>query len=108
MTRTGPHDNQKSCQEPAEFHYARATAVHEVIALLCFAADPVGDRGEDVGRDDEQCEVVLEQGGTEDDEEEAYREDLRARSVGDLEERMAVGRTKERIMIVLSPAMIAA
>lgn len=37
-----------------------------------FAAQPVGDGGEDVSGDDEEGEVVLEEGAAEDDEEEAY------------------------------------
>ena len=39
--------------------------------LLRFAADPVGYGGDDVGCDDEEGEVVLEEGAAEDDEEEA-------------------------------------
>ena len=41
-----------------------------------FAAEPVGDGGEDVGGDDEEGEVVLEEGAAEDHEEEADGKDL--------------------------------
>ena len=40
------------------------------------AAQPVGHGGEDVCEDDEQGQVVLEEGGREDDEEEADGENL--------------------------------
>jgi hypothetical protein len=40
------------------------------------AAQPVGDRGEDVCENDEEGQIVLEESGGEDDEEEADGENL--------------------------------
>lgn len=74
--RTHSHDHEESSQEPAQFHNAATSRVHEVIVRLRFAAYPVGDRREHVGCDHEQGEEVVVEGGREDDEDEADGEDL--------------------------------
>ena len=73
---THSHDHEEPSQEPAQFHNAAASRVHEVIICLCLAAYPVGDRRKHVGCDHEQGEEVVVQGGGEDDEDEADGEDL--------------------------------
>jgi len=74
---TNTHNHQEPSQEPSQLHDTARAAVHEVIILLRLAAYPVGNRCEDVGCYDEQGEVGFEEGGAEDDEEEADGEDLR-------------------------------
>lgn len=73
---TNSHHHQEARQEPSQFHNAIRAAVHEVIVLLGFAAYPVGYGGEHVGGYDEEGEVGFEEGGAEDDKEEADGEDL--------------------------------
>lgn len=73
---TYSHHDQEAGHKPSKFHDAIVPAIHEVILVLSFAAYPVRYRGDHVGADDEEGEVVLEQGGAEDDQEEAYGEDL--------------------------------
>lgn len=92
---TNSHDDHKPRQESPQLDNAAASTVHKVIAIAGFAAQPVGDRGEDVGRDNEEGEVVLEEGAGEDNEKEADGEDLVGVSeVG--RERRVVGHVRRR------------
>lgn len=66
------HDDEEARDEPAEVDDAVGRALrHEVVAGLEALADKVGQRRHDVGRYDEEGEVVAVQRGGEDDEEEA-------------------------------------
>ena len=74
--RTHSHNHEESSQEPAQFHNAAASRVHEVIVRLRFAAYPVRHRRKHVGCDHEQRKEVVVEGGGEDDEDKADGEDL--------------------------------
>jgi hypothetical protein len=74
--RTNTHDDEESGQETSKVDNTAAGRLHEVILVGGAPADPVGQRCDYVGRYHEQRKVVLEKGGRQDDEEEAYREDL--------------------------------
>lgn len=76
IKRTDTHHDQKPCHEPPEIDQSVTAVLHEVIGVGAAVADPVGERGEDVGCDDEERQVVVPQSGGEDDEEEADGEDL--------------------------------
>lgn len=78
---TNAHDDEEARQEPAKVDDAAAGRLHKVIVVGGAPAEPVGQRRDYVGRDDEQRQVVLEEGGRQDDEQEAYREDLDAPGV---------------------------
>jgi hypothetical protein len=71
------HDNKETGKEAAEIQDGGAGALYKVIGVGAAAADPVGNRGKDVGGDDKQRVVDLEEGAGEDDEEEADGEDER-------------------------------
>lgn len=73
---TYAHDDEKAGKKAAQINDAGAAAVHEVIVSRRSAAQPVGDRGEDVCENDEEGQIVLEESGGEDDEEEADGENL--------------------------------
>ena len=106
--RTNPHDHQKPGQEPPQLHHTAGPALHEVILALSFATQPIRYGSDHVGRYDEKGEEVLEEGGAEDDEEEADGEDLRIDMVSVVPadgDRAMFWRTKERTMMVLRPAM---
>lgn len=67
------HHHQETRDESSQFHDGVAgPGIHEVIVAVRFAADPVGQGREDVGCYYEEGEVVLEEGGGEDYEEETY------------------------------------
>lgn len=70
------HDDKESGKESAKVDYSTPCALHEVILVRCAPADPVGQWCDYVSRYDEEGEVVVEQRRGEDDEQEAYREDL--------------------------------
>ena len=75
---TYSHNNEEAGKKAAEIDHAGAAAVHEVLVSGGPAAQPgFGHGGEDVAcEDDEQGQVVLEERGREDDEEEADGENL--------------------------------
>lgn len=73
--RTDSHDDKESREEAPEVQHGGAGALDEVVGVGAAAADPVGHGGEDVGGDDEEGQVLLEEGAGEDDEEEADGED---------------------------------
>lgn len=73
--RTYSHNHQEPGKEAAEVQHAGARALDKVIRVGAAGADPVGQRGEDVGADDEEREVAREEGAREDDEQEADGED---------------------------------
>lgn len=77
--------------------------------MLGFAAYPVGYGGEHVGGYDKEGEVGFEEGGAEDDEEEADGEDLGGSCQYEaLEDRTMLQHTNDKTMIVLRPAMLLA
>lgn len=57
--RTNAHDNQEAGQEATEVDNGAARALHEVIWVGGAAAGPVWQRGNNVGRNDQQREVVV-------------------------------------------------
>lgn len=73
---THSHNHEEPSQEPAQFHNAAASRVHEVIVCLRLAAYPVGHGRKHVGRDHEQGKEVVVEGGGQDYEDEADSEDL--------------------------------
>lgn len=77
---TNTHNHQKPRHEPPEIHQGAPTAaarIDEVIRTGAAGADEVWQWRDDVGCHDEEGEVVVEEGGGEDHEEEADCEDLR-------------------------------
>lgn len=82
--RTNSHNNQETRQESPKLHNAVAPRIHEIVIILRFAAYPVGHGSEDIGGHDEESEVAVEEGGGEDDEDEADGEDLRCRLVSEV------------------------
>lgn len=56
---TYSHDHQESCAEASKIHHASARALNKVIGVGAPAADPVGQRRDHVGRDDQQRVVDL-------------------------------------------------
>lgn len=64
MELTNTHNDQKPRQEPPEIHQRAPTAaagIDEVIRAGAAAADEVWQRGNYVGCDDQQGEVVVEE-----------------------------------------------
>ena len=59
------HD-QEARREAAEVDDRVARRLHEVVRVGAAAADPVWEGGEDEGRDDDEGEEVVEEGGGED------------------------------------------
>jgi hypothetical protein len=78
MQRTNTHHNQETSAESPEIHNGIATALHEVIGVRASSADPVRQRGKDVGCNDQERKVLLEQGTGENYEEKADCKDLEA------------------------------
>lgn len=80
MTRAGSltnsHNDKEPRQEPPKVYYSTSRTLHEVIWIRCAPADPVRQGCDYIGCDDEQGKIVLEEGGAQDYEEEAYRKDL--------------------------------
>jgi hypothetical protein len=54
VQRTDTHKDQEAGTELSEIHNGVAAALHEIIRVSASSADPVWDRSEDVGRDDEE------------------------------------------------------
>lgn len=109
---TNAHDDKEAREKSPKIDHTAACRLHEVIAAGCPSAEPVGERRDDVGCDDEQGEEVAVEGGGQDDEEEAYRQNLCSARVSrfawqDEDARACAwgGRTKDRPMMVLMPAM---
>lgn len=73
---TNTHHNQKPRAESPKIHHRTPSTLHEVIGIRTSPAYPVWQRSNHVGGYDEQGQVAIEEGGGEDDEEEAYGEDL--------------------------------
>ena len=115
--RTNTHNHQKPRTKFPKIHHGTSSTLHKIIGIRTSPTYPVRQRGDHVGRHDKQGQVAVEEGGGEDDEEEAYGEDL-AKSVvirvlrpeeGDgIEKRdeRRLKHTKDRAMIVLRPAAI--
>lgn len=72
---TNAHDNKEAGEESSQVEHRRTATLDKVIRIRASAADPVRQRREDVGGDDEERVVDLVQGAGEDDEEESYGED---------------------------------
>lgn len=70
------HDHQKSRCESSEIDDSGSGRFHKIVGIGAAGADPVGEGSDDVGCHDEEGEVGVEEGGGEDDEEEAYCQDL--------------------------------
>lgn len=71
-----PHNHQKPRCESSKIDDGGSGGFHEIIGIGAAGADPVGEGSDDVGCHDEEGEIGVEEGGGEDDEEEAYGEDL--------------------------------
>lgn len=56
---TYSHYDQESCAEASKIHYASARALNKVIGVGAPAADPVGQRRDHIGRNDQQRVVDL-------------------------------------------------
>lgn len=69
--RTNSHHNQETCTEFPKIHNRVTPALDEIIWVGASSANPVWQRGEHEGRDDEEGVVFVEEGAGEDDEEEA-------------------------------------
>lgn len=72
---TNSHNHHETSAEAAEVQYGGAGTLTKVIRVGASRADPVGDRGQHVGSDDEKRVVDLPEGAGEDDEEESDGED---------------------------------
>ena len=71
-----PHNHQESCCESSKIDDGGSGGFHKIIWIGAASANPVGEGSDDVGCHDEEGKVGVEEGGGEDDEEEAYSEDL--------------------------------
>ena len=67
VSLTNPHNHKEPRQEPSKVNHPRATALHEVIGIRGAPTDPVRQWRDHVGRNDEQGQVVVKEGGGEDD-----------------------------------------
>lgn len=76
LQRTQAHHAQKARAEPAEVHHGAAGALDEVVRVGAAATYPVRQRRQHVRRDDQQRQILVEEGAGEDHEEEADGEDL--------------------------------
>jgi hypothetical protein len=54
VRHTNTHKDQETGTELSEIHNGVAAALHEIIRVGASSADPVWDRGEHVGSDDEE------------------------------------------------------
>ena len=73
---TNAHHNQEACTEPPKIHHGTSSTLHKVIGIGTSPAYPIRQGSDYIGRYDEQGQVAMEKGGGQDDEEEAYSEDL--------------------------------
>jgi hypothetical protein len=69
------HHHEKAGEETPEVQDSSAGALDEVIGVRATSADPVGYGGEDIGGDNKERVVHLEEGARENDEKEADCED---------------------------------
>lgn len=69
------HHHHEAGAEAAEVQHGGAGTLAKVIRVGASRADPVGDRGQHVGSDDEKRVVDLPEGAGENDEEESDGED---------------------------------
>lgn len=74
---THAHDDKEAGKEAADIEDGGAGALDKVVRVGAAAADPVGHGRDDVGGDDEQRKVRVEEGARQDDEQEAEREHKR-------------------------------
>lgn len=72
---TNSHHHEKAGEETPEVQDSSAGALDEVIGVRATSADPVGYGGEDIGGDNKERVVHLEEGARENDEKEADCED---------------------------------
>ena len=68
---TKPHNNQKPRTEPPKIYHCIPTRFDEIIRVSASATDPIWQRREDVGCDDQEGEVLFKEGAGEDYEKEA-------------------------------------
>ena len=73
---TDAHHNQEPCTESPKIHHRTSSTLHKVIGIGTSPAYPIRQRSDYIGRHDEQGQVAMEEGGGQDDEEEAYSKDL--------------------------------
>ena len=73
---TDTHHNQEPRAKPPKVHHRTPSTLHKVIRVRTSPAYPIRQGSDYVGRYDEQGQVAVEEGGGQDDEEEAYGEDL--------------------------------
>ncbi len=73
---TNTHHNQEPGTESPKIHHCTPGTLHEVIGIRTSSTYPIRQGSNHVGRYDEQGQVAVEEGGGENDEEEAYGEDL--------------------------------
>lgn len=73
---TNSHHDQETRAEPSEIHNRTTRTLHEVIGVCAASTDEVWQRCDNVGRYYEEGQIVMPEGGGEDDEEEADGEDL--------------------------------
>lgn len=78
-THTNSHDDQETSHKLSKVDHSISATLHEIIWVGASSTDPIWQGSEDKGRDDEERVVFVEEGAREDDEEEAYCEDLRQR-----------------------------
>lgn len=74
--RTNTHNNEEPGQKPPKIYNSTSRAFHKVIWVRRATAYPVRQWCDHVGRDDEKREVVVEERGAQDHEEEADSKDL--------------------------------
>jgi len=68
--RTDSHNNQESCAEPPKINHGVAAVLHKIIWISAATTYPVRDGSKNIGRDNEESEVVVKEGCRENDEEE--------------------------------------
>ena len=73
---TDAHHNQEPCTESPKIHHCTSSTLHKVIGIGTSPAYPIRQRSDYIGRHDEQGQVAMEEGGGQDNEEEAYGKDL--------------------------------
>ena len=77
MQHTDAHHDQECRAEPPKIDNGTPCALHEIIGIRTSSAYPVWQRSKDVGRHNEEWQILLPEGAGENDEEEADSEDLR-------------------------------
>ena len=77
MRLTNTHQHQESSQETPEISHRVARAVHKIIGIGTSSADPIGQRSNNVSRNDSQRKVVVPDGRGKDNKEETDGQDLR-------------------------------